>query len=869
MDVPLSEGSKAKFRVLGAAELSGPESNQLLSVLARPKLVALLSYLTASVHRGFVRRDSLIRLFWGDRDPERARSALRQSLHHVRKSLGEGVLLTRGDEEVGVAFDRFWCDVAAFEEALEAGERERALEFYRGELLEGFYVSDAPEYEKWLDVRRSELRDKAAAAAWALAEEAQAEGNEAAVHWARRALTLAPLDEALVRRVIQLLDSVGDRSGAVQEYEAFARRLQEELELEPAPETQALLESIRGRSKPKGQARYGEAVAARGEWTVAPAPETEAAAEPRARPITKSRAFRLGTVAGAALAITLLAVWAFSWSDSEPNTRLDPRRVLVMPFENETGDAELDPLGQMAADWITRSLEATGLVQTVPPEAALQLAGTQISSQSETEDDRVLTLAELTRAGTVITGAVYMTGDSLQIEALVTDARNQRAVANVVSAPSALDEPMAAIEATRQRVAGALATTLDGRIALFADAMRQPPTFEAYRLFVEAQELHDRAHTAGGGHHFEEAKQLFLRAWELDTTLAAGLVRAGWAAIDGGWPAEADSLAHLAESYRDRMTLVTEAQLDILLAETEGDRAAALRAARKTPQRPLDVAIRALWVNRPREAIEILTENEWYPGMLRSAGLYGVEQFYWQFLAIGYHMLGEHEAELEAASRVREFYPRSLKVLHLQVRALAAMGRIEELNELLDEATSLPPEDFRLPATVMAGAAFELRAHGYHETALRVAERAVAWYESHPPDDPRNRERRSAEALAYYGAESWEEAGALYEDLAAEFPYTVNFQGFLGALAARRGDRDEALRISERLAGLNDPYDFGRDTYWQACIAALLEERELAMELLRESFDAGRKFSLQVHADLDLAPLWDYAPFEELVASKR
>ncbi len=54
MDVPLSEGSKAEFRVLGAAELSGPESNQLLSVLARPKLVALLSYLAASVPHGFV-----------------------------------------------------------------------------------------------------------------------------------------------------------------------------------------------------------------------------------------------------------------------------------------------------------------------------------------------------------------------------------------------------------------------------------------------------------------------------------------------------------------------------------------------------------------------------------------------------------------------------------------------------------------------------------------------------------------------------------------------------------------------------------------------------------------------------------------------
>ena len=428
---------------------------------------------------------------------------------------------------------------------------------------------------------------------------------------------------------------------------------------------------------------------------------------------------------------------------------------------------------------------------------------------------------------------------------------------------------MAAVEATLQRVAGALATTLDGRITNFVDAMRRPPTFEAYRVFVEAQELNDRGQTAGGRHHFEEAKQLFLRAWALDTTLAAAIVRAGWAASNAGSAAQAESLAHVAESYRDRMPPVTEAQLDILLAEAKGDMAAALRAARKTPQLPMDVASRALWVNRPWEAIEILTENEWYPGMLRSAGLYGVEQFYWQFLATGYHMLGEHEAELEAAGRVREFYPRSLKVLYMQARALAAMGRSEGLNELLDEGTSLPPEDFWIPGTVMAEASFELRAHGYHEAALRAADRAVAWYESHPPDDPRDRARRSARALAYYGAERWEEARALYDDLAAEFPDNVNFQGFLGALAARRGDRDEALRISARLAGLNDPYDFGRDTYWQACIAALLEERELAMELLRESFDEGRKFNLQVHLDMDLQPLWDYAPFEEFVAPKR
>ncbi len=872
MNRRISETGRAEFRVLGTAELTGPKGYELQSVLARPKLVALLSYLAASVPRGFVRRDTLIGLLWGDRDAERARSALRQTLHHLRKSLGKNVLLTRGDEEVGLGLDRFWCDVVAFEQALQADEPEKALELYRGELLEGFFVSDAADYEKWLHVRRSELRDKAAAAAWALAEQAYREGADAAAHWARRALGLAPLDEVLVRRVMQLLDSMGDRSGAVQEYEAFARRLEEELELDPAPETHALLQSIRERST-DAQPQSHQAPVTGGAETPAPGAGTKTAAQPTPRSISKTRAFRLGALAGAGAIMTLIAVLAVNSvnrsSDVAPDTLLDPRRVLVMPFENETGDAEFDQLGLMAADWIARGLEATGLVQTVPPEAVAQFAGMQISSQSEREDDRVLTLAEVTSAGTVITGAVYIAGDSLWMEALVTDATKQRAVANVMSPRASADEPTAAIEHMRQRVAGALATTLDGYIAEFTDAMRRPPTFEAYRAFVEAQELNDRGATAGGAHHYEEAQQLFLRAWELDTMLPAALVRAGWAAINAGSPSTAESLAHVAEPHRNRMTPLTEAQLDILLAETGGDWPAALRAARKTPQRPMDIAIRALWVNRPWEAVEILTENEWYPGMLRSAGLYGVEQDYWDFLAIGYHMLGQHTAELETVRRARESYPQSLRLVYAQERALAALGRIEELNELLDEGTGLTPEVARSPADVMAQAAFELRAHGHSEAVLPVAGRAIDWYESHPSDDSRDSRRRGAEARAYYGAERWQDARARYEGLATDFPDNITFQGILGAIAARMGDREEAMRISDRLPGLKDPYDFGRDTYLQACIAALLNEPERAMELLRASFAAGRKFGLSVHQDVDLQPLWDYASFQEFLKPKR
>jgi hypothetical protein len=62
-------------------------------------------------------------------------------------------------------------------------------------------------------------------------------------------VSLAPLDERLLRRLIKLLDRVGDRAGAVREYELFARRLDDALELEPSPETRALVEEVRARSQ--------------------------------------------------------------------------------------------------------------------------------------------------------------------------------------------------------------------------------------------------------------------------------------------------------------------------------------------------------------------------------------------------------------------------------------------------------------------------------------------------------------------------------------------------------------------------------------------------------------------------------------------
>jgi DNA-binding SARP family transcriptional activator len=239
-----------ELHTLGVLDLRAAEGREVLAVLQQPKRLGLLAYLAADPPRRFHRRDSLLALFWPDLDEGHARAALRRSLHFLRSALGSEVLSGRGDEEVGVPEEVLWCDATALDRALQAGEPERAMSLYRGPFLDGLHVEGAAsEFQDWLDRERDRLRRQAAAAATLLMERAEREGRAAdAARWARQALELMPDDESALRRLLALLDRAGDRPAAIQAYEDFARRMAQDLELEPAPETRALAESIRARA---------------------------------------------------------------------------------------------------------------------------------------------------------------------------------------------------------------------------------------------------------------------------------------------------------------------------------------------------------------------------------------------------------------------------------------------------------------------------------------------------------------------------------------------------------------------------------------------------------------------------------------------
>ena len=232
------------LRLLGAIEArsSGLEGHSFK--LTQPKRVALLAYLVLATPSGLHSRDRLLALLWPDADDSSSRHSLRNALHALRQVLGETAIETRGESWVGVDFGAVRCDVLEVRAHLEAGRLEEALVLCAGELMPGFHVSGAPEFDRWLEEQRLTVNRAIRTAAWKRSHELEGAGAQE-VTALRRAVQLDPGNERGARRLMELLASGGDRGGAIRVYEEIVNWFAHELEAEPSRETRSLADRLR------------------------------------------------------------------------------------------------------------------------------------------------------------------------------------------------------------------------------------------------------------------------------------------------------------------------------------------------------------------------------------------------------------------------------------------------------------------------------------------------------------------------------------------------------------------------------------------------------------------------------------------------
>lgn len=235
-----------RLNILGTLDLRDGDGTVVNSVLQQPRRTALLVYLALAEGDCMVKRDTLLGLFWPEMTQEAGRRALSQAIHFLRKSLGRDAIIGRGMEDLALNRARVDCDAARFLAAARAGELEKAAANYGGDLLPGFFVSGVPELDQWLSNERDALRRNAAEIFWSVAEEARVQGHTvSAAASARRAAELACENESATRRLMEFLESIDDRAGALDAYDGLARRLQVEFESTPSTRTREIADRIR------------------------------------------------------------------------------------------------------------------------------------------------------------------------------------------------------------------------------------------------------------------------------------------------------------------------------------------------------------------------------------------------------------------------------------------------------------------------------------------------------------------------------------------------------------------------------------------------------------------------------------------------
>ena len=214
---------------------------------------ALLAWLL--LHPGVHPRSVVASVFWPDVLDSSARASLRSALWALRQALG-------AEADLALVLDRdvvgtrpgahVELDAARVDDLVGQGRLDEAVAA-DGVLMPGFDDEWVVEQREQRRLRTMEMLEELARAALARHD------LDAAIGWTRRQCAADPHDDGAARRLMARLDEAGDRSGALQAFQGFERRLRVDLGIDPSPQTQRLAHALRGSATPRLRPRPGTA----------------------------------------------------------------------------------------------------------------------------------------------------------------------------------------------------------------------------------------------------------------------------------------------------------------------------------------------------------------------------------------------------------------------------------------------------------------------------------------------------------------------------------------------------------------------------------------------------------------------------------
>jgi DNA-binding SARP family transcriptional activator/TolB-like protein len=502
-----------------------------------------------------VTREKILALLWPDEADDRARRTLNQAVYSLRRDLGtDDVLL--GSKDLRLNLDLIQVDTVEFQDALEAGDLERAVDIYAGPFLDGFFLPKASDFERWVETERSTIARDYATALERVATRASERGDTASavVHW-RKLAGNDPLNARVAMSVMRALIAAGDTNGAIQHARLHEVLLDQELGLPPDRDVAALARELRDRPRALSQPVSAAPPAAKQAPTIDKAPASAEQVKVVEVPASVSSATigaqgvqpRLRLFAGVAAALVLIGVAGFALIRNRSLASGDASRrpVVAVGMINDYASSDSSGVARALRDMLATNLARSPDLRVVSGSRLLELER-QMSGGTKVPG-AIVPIARQAGATTLVEGALFpLDNQTLRLDLRVIKLQD----GNVQQAYTVSgQDPFALADSATARLVSYLGSSVPrGSVA---DATTRSVT--AYRLYEEGL----RAFYLGD---IDASKRLFEAALSDDSTFAMAAYYAARATRTSrtGYLTAMRKAVRLAEHASDRDRLIIE-----------------------------------------------------------------------------------------------------------------------------------------------------------------------------------------------------------------------------------------------------------------------------------------------------------------------
>ena len=529
------------------------------------------------------------------------------------------------------------------------------------------------------------------------------------------------------------------------------------------------------------------------------------------------------------------------------------KRVVVMPFENKTGDESLAQFGLMTSDWLTSGLMGLGEINMISAaniKKQIEQAGAVLSGNKE--------FVEATGIDILIQGRYYLQGDQISVQSNIINAIDGKVLNALTPISGTKEEINTLLNKLTQELMGYWAVKDQARF------QQNPPNYKAYQEFQLGNQFY-RSNP-------EKAVTHFRKASTIDPTFNAPLFRLITLFRNQGQDSLYHSIIKEVENKSAQLTQYDKINFEYLVASHKGDNlkaaeiAAQLYEMDKSSSRfNFNAGSRFIISKHPARGLKIMNDlDERFIKKDRAIS--------WRegWMSGGYFQLKEFEKIIELAENY-EFPKMYAELAADHIRALTRLGKWEQLEETVQDY--LVNGVYDISGQKMENdyvyniVCIELMIAHQPDLLEKYIAKLERWTEKHLNEENYSNNKGN---IAWYrkdyqqAIEWWQQEKIDPNDWFNKMRWLSR----LGACKAHIGEIEAAESFIEEIfeMGTNNPLALGAMYYCKAGIEATLGQKSTAVKSLEKSFKEGIPFNSSLFAaDIFLQPLFGDKAFEEFV----